>query len=107
DYPIFTVIDADCILPQNFICSLLPLLLSDSKLAFVQVPCLPRTDQQHLLAKVMSPMLIPMWELYMRYRNRWGFVPFLGRGALLNREAWEATGGFPEIVAEDIGFALA
>lgn len=31
---------------------------------------------------------------------------FLGHGAVLRRECWEKTGGFPEIVSEDLGFAI-
>lgn len=35
-----------------------------------------------------------------------GFVPMLGHGALVRRSAWEEVHGFPEIVSEDLGFAL-
>jgi hypothetical protein len=32
---------------------------------------------------------------------------FLGHGALLRRSCWEEIGGFPEIVSEDLGYAIA
>ncbi|RMF02202.1 MAG: hypothetical protein D6772_03790, partial [Bacteroidetes bacterium] len=32
---------------------------------------------------------------------------FLGHGALLRRQCWELVGGFPDIVSEDLGFAIA
>jgi hypothetical protein len=31
---------------------------------------------------------------------------FLGHGALLRRDVWEKIGGFPDIVSEDLGFAI-
>jgi hypothetical protein len=46
------------------------------------------------------------WRWYQPLRNRYGFVMLLGHGALLRRAAWEIVGGFPEIVSEDLAFAL-
>jgi len=41
----------------------------------------------------------------MPQRNRYGFVMFLGHGAVIRKSAWEWAGGFPEIVSEDLAFA--
>lgn len=40
-------------------------------------------------------------------RSQFGFSMFMGRGALLSREAIIAAGGFPEVVAEDVAFTIA
>jgi len=107
EYPLFAILDADCILPPDFIRLLAPRLLRDPQVAFVQSACRPRTDQKRFLAQVMAPSVDVLWLNYMPYRNDFGFTPFMGHGALLKRDAWEIVGGFPEVIAEDIAFALA
>jgi len=47
------------------------------------------------------------WKWYQPLRNKYGFVMFLGHGALIRRSAWAVVGGFPEIVSEDLAFAIA
>ena len=47
------------------------------------------------------------WKWYQPLRNTYGFVMFLGHGALLRRSCWEEIGGFPEIVSEDLAYAIA
>ncbi len=106
-YSLIAVVDADCVLPADFIRRLLPVLIKDRKAAFVQACCQARRDKNSLLAEMMSPSVNILWDNYMPYRNQFGFIPFMGHGALLRREAWEDVGGFPEVVAEDIAFALA
>lgn len=39
-------------------------------------------------------------------RSAVGFSMFMGRGALLNDAVIRATGGFPEVVAEDVAFTI-
>ena len=46
------------------------------------------------------------WQWYQPLRNKYGFVMLLGHGAVLRRRCWEVVGGFPEIVSEDLGFAI-
>jgi cellulose synthase/poly-beta-1,6-N-acetylglucosamine synthase-like glycosyltransferase len=106
DYPLFAVLDADCVLPADFTRLLVPQLLQDHRVAFVQSACRARTDQTRFLAKVMAPSVDVLWRNYMSYRNDFGFIPLMGHGALIRRDAWETVGGFPEVIAEDIAFAL-
>ena len=42
----------------------------------------------------------------LRWRGRFGFVPFLGHGAAIRRSAWRAAGRFPRVVSEDFAFAI-
>ncbi|TEU17518.1 MAG: hypothetical protein E3J21_08175, partial [Anaerolineales bacterium] len=46
------------------------------------------------------------WRWYQPLRNKYGFVMLLGHGAVLRRECWEKIGGFPEIVSEDLAYAI-
>jgi hypothetical protein len=47
------------------------------------------------------------WKWYQPLRNRFGFVMFLGHGAILRRSCWQTVGGFPEVVSEDLAYAIA
>ena len=47
------------------------------------------------------------WMWYQPLRNRFGFVMFLGHGAVLRRSCWVEVGGFPELVSEDLAYAIA
>src|SRR5439155_11351036 len=95
-YEAFAVVDADCVLQPDFVRRLVGHIDEDVHLAFVQAACEPRRDRQPFLADVMAPSMQIFWRDYMSYRNRFGFVPFLGRGALIRRTAWLTCGGFPE-----------
>lgn len=103
----FAVVDADEILPRNFLSRLVPLLQADPSRGFVQAShvCSPRPRGS--LEGDMQLGIDVHWRWYQRLRNRFGFVMFLGHGAVIRRSCWSLVGGFPEIVSEDLGFAWA
>jgi hypothetical protein len=77
-----------------------------SNLAFVQANHAPRLDQDTAFARDIAPTILPFWQVHCRPRNRYGFVVFLGHGALVRRSAWEVAGGFPEVLSEDLAFSV-
>lgn len=104
--PLFALADADEILPPDFLIRLVPRLVEDPRCGFVQAghrhnPAAPSPFSASLGRGIDSH-----WRWYQPLRNRYGFVMLLGHGALLRRTAWQAVGGFPEIVSEDLAFAL-
>ncbi len=105
--PYFAVVDADEVLPTGFLSGLLPRLLSQPRCGFVQANhrAYPHGDTQ--LARDLGPGIDIHWKWYQPLRNRYGFVMFLGHGAILRRKCWEEVGGFPEIVSEDLAYAIA
>jgi cellulose synthase/poly-beta-1,6-N-acetylglucosamine synthase-like glycosyltransferase len=105
--PYFAVVDADEILPVNFITGLLPRLLANDKCGFVQANHRSQPDATARLARDMGVGIDIHWKWYQPLRNTYGFVMFLGHGALLRRSCWEEVGGFPEIVSEDLAYAIA
>lgn len=105
--PYFAVVDADEVLPANFITGLLPRLLADGKCGFVQANHRSQPDPSTPLARDMGIGIDIHWKWYQPLRNTYGFVMFLGHGALLRRSCWEEVGGFPEIVSEDLAYAIA
>lgn len=104
--PYFAIADADEILPSDFLSKLVPIMESDPACGFVQANHRANPDQESALARSQGIGIDLHWKWYQPLRNRYGFVMFLGHGALLRREVWEKIGGFPDIVSEDLGFAI-
>ena len=102
----FAIADADEIMPPDFLSKLVPLMESDPRCGFVQANHRANPDQNSKLAQSQGVGIDLHWKWYQPLRNRYGFVMFLGHGALLRRSVWEKIGGFPDIVSEDLGFAI-
>lgn len=104
--PLFALVDADEVLPPDFLQALVPRLLAQPDCGFVQAThrCNPRTSSS--LARDLGPGVDSHWRWYHPLRNDYGFVMLLGHGALIRRQAWSDAGGFPELVSEDLAFAL-
>jgi cellulose synthase/poly-beta-1,6-N-acetylglucosamine synthase-like glycosyltransferase len=105
--PYFAIVDADEVVPRDFLAKLAPRLEADPACGFVQANHVARSSCQSRLARDMAVGVDIHWRWYQPLRNKYGFVMFLGHGALLRRSAWEHVNGFPEIVSEDLGFAIA
>ncbi|MBP6011074.1 MAG: glycosyltransferase [Alphaproteobacteria bacterium] len=105
--PFFAVVDADEILPRNFLSLLVPRMLADPNCGFIQANHRCAADEHNALKYDMRVGIDVHWRWYQPLRNRYGFVMFLGHGALLRRSCWEEIDGFPEIVSEDLGYAIA
>ena len=105
--PYFALVDADEILPRNFISRLLPRMLAEPQCGFIQANHKSNPINESKLARAMGPGIDSHWKWYQPLRNEYGFVMLLGHGALVRRQAWAEAGGFPELVSEDLAFALA
>lgn len=104
--PLFALADADEIFPSDFLAKLVPRLLADERCGFVQANHRSNPDSKSSLASYMGIGIDIHWRWYHPLRNRYGFVMLLGHGALIRRECWEEIDGFPELVSEDLAFAL-
>jgi cellulose synthase/poly-beta-1,6-N-acetylglucosamine synthase-like glycosyltransferase len=105
--PLFAVVDADEVLPHDFLTRLTPYLTADERCGFVQANHRSRPGAKGRLARDLGIGIDIHWKWYQPLRNEYGFVMFLGHGALLRRSCWAEVGGFPEIVSEDLGYAIA
>lgn len=101
----FAIVDADGVLPPDFVSSLLPHFSLDPAIAFVHGGNRPNPRQKSNFAADLALGIVPLWTTYFGPRNRFGFVPFLGHGAILRKDVWKAIGGIPEIVSEDLAFS--
>ncbi len=105
DHPYFAVIDSDGVLPADFLSRLMPHFSLDERLGFVQGSHRPNPRQKSSFAQDLCLGITPIWTVYFGPRNEYGFVMFLGHGGIIRRDVWEKVGGFPETVAEDLGFS--
>ncbi len=102
--PYFVVVDADEHLPRNFLSRTVGYIEAGDA-AFIQANHRPNPAQPSPFARDIAPTILPFWDVYCRPRVRFGFVLYLGHGALVRRRAWEAVGGFPETILEDLAFS--
>lgn len=104
--PLFVLADADEILPADFLRRLVPRLLAQPGCGFIQANHRSNPGASSSLAEALGGGIDVHWRWYHPLRNRYGFVMLLGHGALIRRRCWEDVGGFPELVSEDLAFAL-
>lgn len=104
--PYFAIADADEILPPDFLSKLVPMMEADPSCGFVQANHRANPESTSALSKSLGVGIDIHWKWYQPLRNDYGFVMFLGHGALLRRKCWEEIDGFPDIVSEDLGFAI-
>lgn len=104
--PYFAIADADELLPPDFLSKLVPVMEADPMCGFTQANHRANPKAESSLAQAMGIGVDLHWKWYQPLRNNYGFVMFLGHGALLRRKCWEETGGFPDLVSEDLGFAI-
>lgn len=105
--PMFAIVDADEILPRDFLTRMTARLLADPQCGFVQANHICNKRGGNKLKEDMSMGVDIHWKWYQPLRNKFGFVMFLGHGALLRTSCWRQVNGFPELVSEDLAFAIA
>ncbi|MBK8544140.1 MAG: glycosyltransferase [Caulobacteraceae bacterium] len=81
--------------------------MSNDACGFVQANHRSRPDDESPFARDLGVGIDIHWKWYQPLRNRYGFVMFLGHGALLRRSCWQGSRWLPEIVSEDLGYAIA
>lgn len=104
--PYFAIVDADEVLCPDFLSRLVPTMDADEQCGFIQANHRSHPDAPTALAKSLGIGIDIHWEWYQPLRNDYGFVMFLGHGALLRRSCWEEVGGFPHLVSEDLAYAI-
>ena len=100
----FAIVDADEMLPRDFLSRMLPSFDVDDQIGFVQANHRYLNNKTSAFASAMSEHADLHWGLFLPARNKYGFVMFYGHGAVIRKRVWEKVGGFPEIVSEDIAF---
>lgn len=102
-YKYFAVVDADEILPNDFLRETIALCEANEKFGFVQTKHIKYGNTG--FSKCLGSKQGLHWAYYLPARIYFGFVYFYGHGALIRTKCWTETGGMPEVISEDLGFA--
>lgn len=100
----FVILDSDEIIPEEFINQSLP-YFQDDKTAIVQGNHIATNSRNKFMA-LFSDGVESHWNTYQAIKDRYGFLSFLGHGAMIRKSAYDAVGGFPYLVAEDLCFSI-
>lgn len=101
----FVIVDSDEILPPEFVTRCLDYFAENPEVGIVQANHVA-TRNRSTFMRTFAPGVDAHWPAYQLVKAHAGFLSLLGHGAMVSREAYQAAGGFPNIVAEDIGFAI-
>ena len=106
EYDFFVILDSDEVIPPGFIRRMLDYFAANKNTGVVQA--------NHIATRNITPFqrkfaigVDSHWPVYQTVKDEFGFLSLLGHGAMVSRECYEAAGGFPLVVAEDICFSLA
>ncbi|WP_216764111.1 glycosyltransferase family 2 protein [Schaalia sp. 19OD2882] len=105
DYDYFVLLDSDEIIPPDFITKALRYFRSYKNLGILQATHVASRNRNSFM-KTLSVGVDSHWPTYQLVKGRFGFLSLLGHGAMISRECYQAAGGFPHVVAEDLCFSL-
>ena len=105
DYRYAVILDSDEIVPENFVTECLKYFAAYENAGIVQANHIA-TRNRNFFMKLFHIGVNSHWPTYQTMKNRYGFSSMLGHGAMIRRECYEAAGGFPDLVAEDLCLSI-
>jgi glycosyltransferase involved in cell wall biosynthesis len=102
------LVDSDQFLESDYLSNISKTIPKNhSDIAYLQAKNEPRTiTDMSDFQTVMKDEISLYYNRDLYNRNKYGFVPLLGHGALINRNIFTELNGFPEVVSEDFAYAL-
>jgi cellulose synthase/poly-beta-1,6-N-acetylglucosamine synthase-like glycosyltransferase len=104
-YDYFVILDSDEIIPPDFITRSLDYFAADGSIGIVQANH-QATRNRNRFMNLFSIGVNSHWPTYQAVKHHHGFLSLLGHGAMVSRTCYEAAGGFPHLVAEDLCFSI-
>lgn len=105
DWDYFVILDSDEIIPNTFIDRILDYFYARRAIGIVQANHIA-TRNRNPFMKRFAIGVDSHWQSYQTVKDRHGFMSLLGHGAMVSRACYEAAGGFPHVVAEDICLSI-
>ena len=103
-YDYFVILDSDEVIPPDFISRALDYFQKPGT-GIVQANHVARRNENRFM-ETFAPGVDSHWPAYQSMKQRFGFLSLLGHGAMVSRACYEAAGGFPHVVAEDLAFSI-
>ncbi|HEX3569098.1 MAG TPA: glycosyltransferase family 2 protein [Candidatus Saccharimonadales bacterium] len=104
-YDFFVILDSDEIVPENFITRCLDYFAHYKNVGIVQANHKASRNRNRFM-NLFSIGVNSHWPTYQAVKHHHGFLSLLGHGAMVSRECYDAAGGFPHLVAEDLCFSI-
>lgn len=101
----FVILDSDEIVPSNFITRSLDYFAQRDDTGIVQANHIA-TRNRNPFMRLFALGVDSHWPAYQSVKDGSGFLSLLGHGAMVSRSCYEAVGGFPHLVAEDLCFSI-
>ncbi|MGM0239385.1 glycosyltransferase [Enterococcus sp. AZ103] len=105
DYDFFVILDSDEIIPEDFITKSLHYFSYYPEIGLLQANHISTRNKTKFMER-FSVGVDAHWPTYQSMKERYGFMSFLGHGAMISRECFKAVGQFPHLVAEDLCFSI-
>lgn len=105
DYDYFIVLDSDERIPKEYIKEALKYYAYSPKVGVVQAAH-KATKGSNLFQSLMGLSVQSNGKICQVMKNFYGSNALIGHGMMISRKCFEATHGFPHVVAEDISFAI-
>lgn len=105
DYDYFVVLDSDEIIPPDYIEKVIKYFNYDPKCGAVQAKHTAQRGE-NVFQRLMGLCVGSNGTTTQVIKNFYGANALIGHGMTISRACYEATGGFPLVVAEDISFAV-
>jgi cellulose synthase/poly-beta-1,6-N-acetylglucosamine synthase-like glycosyltransferase len=106
DYDYFVILDSDEIIPTDYITRSLDYFAHYGNAGIVQANHSATRNRNNFM-RTFAIGVDSHWIAYQSVKDRHGFLSLLGHGAMVSRECYQAAGGFPSVVAEDLCFSIA
>jgi cellulose synthase/poly-beta-1,6-N-acetylglucosamine synthase-like glycosyltransferase len=101
----FVILDSDEIIPPDFITRSLDYFEYYPNAGIIQANHIASRNINTFMS-LFSIGVNSHWITYQAVKHWHGFLSLLGHGAMVSRECYEAAGGFPPLVAEDLCFSI-
>ena len=105
NYGYYVILDSDEILPPDYVWESLKYFDARSNVGIVQANHVSDRNRNFFM-KLFHVGVNSHWPTYQTMKHFYGFSTMLGHGAMLKRECYEAAGGFPPLVAEDLCLSI-
>ena len=104
-YGYYVILDSDEILPPNYVVESLKYFYARKNVGIVQANHISDRNRNFFM-KLFHVGVNSHWPTYQTMKHFYGFSTMLGHGAMIKRECYEAAGGFPPLVAEDLCLSI-
>lgn len=105
DFDYFVILDSDEIIPPDFVSRCLDYFDHYPSAGIVQANHVATRNRNSFMRR-FHPGVASHWLAYQSVKNRFGFLSLLGHGAMVSKACYQAAGGFPHLVAEDLCFSI-